>query len=377
MEPFKNEFSQSLVRTIGHHLQKYIADFDRSGFETEILKTLNELELKQRMQLIADQLHLVLPSDNEQRAGILLAILHPDIEAKNSDEQGICAWGTLPLTLVVGQHGLDDFENSLELLKKMSSYFSSEFAIRYFLLKDQNRALKIIKKWVKDENHHVRRLVSEGTRPRLPWAMQLPSLINDPAPILPILKSLRDDESEYVRRSVANHLNDIAKDHKDLVGEIANDCMKGANNNRQKLVRHACRSLIKQGHKNTLKAFGIEEPFIKIGSFNIKTPQVLFGENLKFDLEIISTSDKEQKLIIDYLVYFKKANGKLAAKVFKWTKFTLKPNEKKTFAKNHPIRPITTRKYYQGKQALSLRINGSDFEFEEFYLKCESTAPIS
>lgn len=369
MEPFKNEFSQSLVRTIGYHLQKYIADFDRSGFEREILKTLNDLELKQRMQLIADQLHLVLPSDNEQRASILLAILHPDIDAKNSDEQGICAWGTLPLTLVVGQHGLDDFENSLELLKKMSSYFSSEFAIRYFLLKDQKRALKTIKKWIKEKNHHARRLVSEGTRPRLPWAMQLPSLINDPAPLLPILKSLRDDESEYVRRSVANHLNDIAKDNPDLVGEIANDWMKGANNNRQKLVRHACRSLIKQGHKNTLKAFGIKEPLIKIGNFNIMTPQVLFGENLEFDLEIISTSNKEQQLIIDYLVHFKKANGKLAAKVFKWTKFTLKPNEQKILRKKHPIRSITTRKYYQGKQALSLRINGADFEFEEFNLK--------
>jgi 3-methyladenine DNA glycosylase AlkC len=363
MEPFKNVFSQELVGQISGHLGKHIADFNERRFQSPILAALEDLELKERAQIIADHVHLALPADHGSRAEILLAILHPDdgeLSARDN-KNGLSGWGVHPLTMVVGQHGLDDFDRSLTVLREMTKRFTSEFGVRYFLLSDQDRALAIMRGWIKDENVHVRRLISEGTRPRLPWAMQLPALIADPSPMLPILEALRDDEEEYVRRSVANHLNDIAKDHPDLVAEIAKDWMQDADKNRHKLIRHACRTLIKAGHKGTLEAFGLAAPQIEIPVLTIKTPQVVYGEALEFQVELRSLSRKPQTLLIDYLVHFRKANGQLVGKVFKWTKVELQPGEVRQFNRKHAIRPITTRKYYAGQQGVSVRINGEDF----------------
>ncbi len=371
MEPFKNFISPHLVTCIAGHLERQLSTFDRTLFEQSILNDLDGLELKARAQLIADHLHAVLPEDYKVRYKIILDMLHPadDINGgQQSDAEGICGWGMMPLGLVVGQHGLVAFEASLLLLKEMTIRFTSEFDVRYFLLADQQRALDIMQGWIKDPNEHVRRLVSEGTRPRLPWAMQLPSLRADPSPVLSLLEALRDDKEEYVRRSVANHLNDIAKDHPDLVANIAKQWMENADANRSRLVRHACRSLIKQGHTGALEAFGLNPPELQLRKFSIENKQVIFGNGLNFCANIISTSKKPQNLIIDYVVYFLKANNQQSAKVFKWKKLTLDVGESVSMKKVHPIRPITTRRYYEGTQALALRINGKDFGFVEFEL---------
>lgn len=371
MEPFKNVFSPALVHCIADHLERQGVVFDRDGFESAIRSELGGLEFKQRAQLIADQIHLALPTDPADRARILLGMLHPDelgsITA-DSDDQGITGWGVQPLTMLVGQHGVADFDRSMDLLKAMTKRSSSEFGIRYFLLADQGRALDIMRAWIDDPNVHVRRLVSEGTRPRLPWAMRLPKLIADPSPMLPILTALRDDPVEYVRRSVANHLNDIAKDHPDLVADIATNWIRGADRNRERLVRHACRSLIKAGHPGALAAFGLEAPRIGLDRLDIVTPAVRYGDRVKFRTCLRSISDGPQTLVIDYLVHFLKANGTQAPKVFKWTTLTLAPGETRTLDRAHPIRPITTRRYYAGEQRLSLRINGRDFGDASFEL---------
>jgi len=371
MEPFKNVFSPELVGVIADHLQRRLPTFHRHNFEGRILASLADLELKDRAQLIADHIHQALPEDNKRRGDILLSMLHADENVRNtvqSGDDGVCGWGIQPLVTVVGQHGLGDFDRSLFLLKEMTKRFTSEFGIRYFLLADQDRVLATLTGWVDDKNHHVRRLVSEGTRPRLPWAMQLPNLIADPSPMLPILEALRDDNEDYVRRSVANHLNDIAKDHPDLVAGLANQWMKNGDSNRQKLVRHACRSLIKSGHRDALKAFGLSAPKIQSPSLVIDTPTVVFGQMLSFHAAIQSSSDKAQPLVVDYVVHFRKAKGELAGKVFKWTKFNLGPGETRELTRNHSIKPITTRKYYPGGQALSLRVNGEDFGNAAFEL---------
>ncbi|MBL4616397.1 MAG: hypothetical protein JKY46_01760 [Robiginitomaculum sp.] len=372
MEPFKNSFSPALVSCLADHLHLQVSGFDRAEFEAPILANLQELELKQRAQLIADQVHLHLPEQPAERARILLAILHPDeLDHANqpSDEHGVCGWAIFALQMVVGQHGLGDFDRSMEVLRQMSKRFSSEFGIRYFLLADQVRALAIMQSWLGDPNRHVRRLVSEGSRPRLPWAMQLAKLVADPEPIMGLLHDLRDDKEEYVRRSVANNLNDIAKDHPDLVGDLAVKWMNNAKPLRQKLVRHACRTLIKQGHVTALEAFGIFAPNIELLNFKIDTKIINLGEKMQFDVELLSNSTVTQDLIIDYILHFKKANGKLAPKVFKWSKFTLAGGQGRKLSKAHPIRKITTRKYYGGVQGLSLRINGQDFGYQEFELK--------
>ncbi|MGB1258116.1 MAG: hypothetical protein ACPG51_19740, partial [Thiolinea sp.] len=240
MEPFKNLFSPQLVRCIAQHLQLHLPGFERQAFESAILSQLEQLELKDRSQLIADHIHAVLPAEHAVRHQILLQMLHPetlDNEGQSSDEQGIRGWGIYPLTMVVGQHYGTAFDEAMAVLKEMTKRFTAEFEIRHLLLDDQERALNILAGWVDDTNRHVRRLISEGTRPRLPWGMQLTALVQDPLPTLPLLTALRDDNESYVRRSVANHLNDIAKDHPDLIAEIAQEWMQGADKNREKLLR--------------------------------------------------------------------------------------------------------------------------------------------
>lgn len=376
MEPFKNFISDREVGVIALHLSRNLSDFDTDGFQRPLVERLPALELKQRTQLISDAVHSVLPPDIKERNQVLAAMLHPDTldqATKPSDEQGISGWGLWPLTMVVGQHGLNDFDGSLALLKEMTKRGTSEFDVRPFLDADQDRALETITPWAKDPNIHVRRLASEGTRPRLPWGMQLKQLIADPRPTLPILFAMRDDPEEYVRRSVANHLNDIAKDHPDRIGQLANDWMKDAPKPRQKLVRHACRTLIKQGHPKTLEAFGIRQPQIAQPDIRIETPIVTMGSPVSFTIELTSTIPKPQKMIIDYVVHFQKANGTLAPKVFKWKQLRLDGLTSVTLSRKHAIRPITTRKYYSGAHALSLRVNGQDFGLEPFVLDATET----
>ena len=259
MEPFKNKISPELVKCLGLHIERYLPGFDRASYEATILAELDQLELKQRARLIADATGRILPETLDAKFHILRSVLHPSENEgvdRASDAEGIRGWGMMPLGMVVTDFGLEDFDKSFALLKEMTKRATAEFEVRPFLDSDQARALAIMVPWVKDDSVHVRRLVSEGTRPRLPWGMRLKQLVADPTPTLPLLEALKDDPEDYVRRSVANHLNDIAKDHPDLVAEIATRWLKGADNNRQKLVRHACRSLIKQGHAATLTAFG-------------------------------------------------------------------------------------------------------------------------
>ena len=222
--------------------------------------------------------------------------------------------------------------------------------------------------WMNDPCHHVRRLISEGTRPRLPWATQLPVFIADPSPLLPLLKALRDDESEYVRRSVANSFNDIAKDHPDVVAGIAHQWLQVASTNRRKLVRHACRSLVKQGHKKTLVALGYGHPDVELKHLSIATPRVTFGNALLFEISLVSRAEKSQPLIIDYAIHHRKANGRTTPKVFKWKTIELGKMASHAAKRKHSIRKITTRTYYPGTHRLEILINGVSFACTDFEL---------
>lgn len=380
LEPFKSVFNPALVDAYRVCITRCFSSFDGLGFEQAILPNLDALELKDRSNLLAQALHAYLPQSPDARERILLAILHPKgwgDSAIESSHDGISGWGVMPITTLVGQYGLGGLSRELEALKAMTGHFTSEFAIRFLILKDPTQVLATIQRWVSDPDPHVRRLVSEGTRPRLPWAMQLPVFIESPDAVLPLLRALRDDESEYVRRSVANHLNDIAKDHPDRIAQLACDWMQALEQQsvnaeeakrRERLVKHACRTLIKQGHPLALTAFGIQAPQLAVVSLSVTTPKVNMGEALVFELTIQSGADAPQKLIIDYLLYFKKANGKVAPKVFKWSQQTLAAGATLTLQRKHGIRPITTRKYYAGEQQLAVRINGRDYPAKPFAL---------
>lgn len=374
MEPFKNEISPALVDMLADHLGKHLPSFEPESFTAPLLQRLPDLELKQRVSLLADAIHTVLPTARDKRYPILAAMLHPDVEnsaSRPSTTEGLRGWGIWPLTEIVGKHGLSDFDASLALLKEMTKRGTSEFDVRPFIDNDPARALKTILNWVNDPNHHVRRLATEGTRPRLPWGMRLNGLIADPLLTLPILEALKDDPSEYVRRSVANHLNDIAKDHPDLVVDLIVQWLRDASEPRQKLIRHASRTLIKQGHPGALAAFGFAAPKIVEPIITITNPQIVLGGSVDFSAEFRSTSNQPQKLLIDYVVHHKKANGLHTPKVFKWTTLSLDGLESRTFSRKHSMKPVTTRRYYEGRHYLSLRINGQDFGRNEFELFME------
>lgn len=371
-EPFKNLFSRELIAGMGDHLARVWPVFDRPGFVSAAAKDLESLELKQRSAQITAAMATFLPDDFEETATIMRASLAPidecDVNSNEVNRKGIDGWAVMPMTDYVGLYGLGHFDLSMTLLKEMTKRSSSEFGIRFLIIEDPQRALSIMATWTNDPNHHVRRLVSEGTRPRLPWAVRLPAFIADPTPLVPLLESLKDDESDYVRRSVANNLNDIAKDHPDIVAGVANRWMRKATKDREKLVRHACRTLIKQGHKKTLSALGYGPPMVDLKHLTMLTPEVSFGDSLLFELSLASTSRQSQPLIIDYAIHHRKANGSTTPKVFKWKTIVLEKKAALTAKRNHRIRKITTRVYYPGTHRLEILINGISFGCRDFEL---------
>ncbi len=357
---------------MGEGFSKAWPDFDSGGFISAASKNLGKLELKARSSQITAALVNYLPEDFGKAADIILASLAPDIEAPSSCDaetsSGISGWAIMPMADYVGVHGLAHFDISMNLFKEMTKRFSAEFGIRFFLIAEPERTLRVLQEWTSDTNHHVRRLVSEGTRPRLPWAMRLPAFIENPGLILPLLESLKDDDEEYVRRSVANNLNDIAKDHPDIIALTARQWLKGADKNREKLVRHACRTLIKQGHQATLGALGYGPPSITLEKLELLTPRVNFGAALEFNFSIASTSKRTQPLIIDYAIHHRKANGSTTPKVFKWKTTTLKPASTLSAKRRHPMRKITTRVYYPGTHQLEVLVNGVPIASTKFEL---------
>jgi len=357
---------------MGEGFSKAWPDFDGGGFISAASKNLGKLELKARSSQISAALVNYLPEDFDKAADIMLSSLAPDNEAPSFGDaetsSGISGWAIMPMADYVGVYGSAHFDISMNLFKEMTKRFSAEFGIRFFLIAEPERTLRVLQEWTGDPNHHVRRLVSEGTRPRLPWAMRLPAFIEEPALILPLLEPLKDDDEEYVRRSVANNLNDIAKDHPDIVARIAAQWLKGASKNRKKLIRHACRTLVKQGHRETLKALGYGPPSVRLENLKVLTPQVIFGGALEFDFSMASTATRTQSLIIDYAIHHRKANGSTSPKVFKWKTMTLMPAHTLSAKRKHPMRKITTRVYYPGTHRLEVLVNGVPIGITEFEL---------
>jgi len=371
-EPFKNFFNPQLILAMAGHFQNQWPAFDSNGFSDAASKNLDALELKARSNQIVNAMIMYLPGDFSQAGKIMLASLSPALEGDlfgvTVDNDGIAGWAVMPMTHYVGLRGHGHFDLSMTLFKELTKRFTSEFGIRFFLLESPDKTLSVLRQWTTDKDRHVRRLVSEGTRPRLPWAMCLPRFIKDPSPVIELLEALKDDDEEYVRRSVANNLNDIARDHPDVVADIAEQWLKDASDERQKLVRHACRTLIKSGHKKVMRVFGYAPPKIRNTVLDVNTPELEFGGALGFSLSITSASGHDQALMIDYVIHHRKANGKTSPKVFKWQIKTLEANKTLTVTKKHVIKKITTRVYYPGVHTVEVMVNGISVGAADFNL---------
>lgn len=268
----------------------------------------------------------------------------------------------------VATFGTEDFDFSMEALRFFTPFGSAEFAVRGFIQADQKRALKIMQGWALDEDEHVRRLASEGSRPRLPWGMKLSALVRDPEPCAVILETLKDDPSLYVRRSVANHLNDITKDHPDWVLNRL-ETWDLSRESQAWIARHACRTLIKRGMPRVLKLFGFGQKAEVKTALSLSSQTLQLGERLGITAEITSTAKRTQRLAIDYVVHYVKARGVAFEKVFKWTELELAAGQQITLSKNQLIRDFTTRKHHAGHHRVELQVNGQRLAAVGFDLK--------
>lgn len=364
-EPLKNLLHPGLVKDMAGHIVRAAPDFDAARFTRLATQGMEALELMQRAEQIRDALTQTLPADYAAAAGILRAAL------PRQGGPGLAGWALLPVNQFVSKHGLEHFDLSLALLKALTPHFTAEFGIRRFVHAYQDRALAEISGWVADPNHHVRRLASEGTRPRLPWAMRLRALVKDPEPILPILVALLDDPEDYVRRSVANSLNDIAKDHPALVTDFVARHIEDASAERRQLLRHASRTLLKKGDAKALANFGFASAKAIGATLTLATPAVTFGDKLGFSIVVTNADTAPQRLMIDYAVHHVKANGALAPKVFKWKQLDLPAGASQTIDRDHAIRAITTRRYYPGTHRIEILVNGAVCAAADFDLRMD------
>jgi 3-methyladenine DNA glycosylase AlkC len=361
----RNVYNEKMITDLADRIINVYSRFEKSGFIEFILSDFQDLNFGERALKITSGLEMYLPQDYLEAIDILTKSLGPEV----SSEPGLTIWEgfyIMPVTDFAARNGLMHFNESMQFLYEATKRFSSESAIRPFILKYPEKSISLLKSWVTDKNVHVRRLVSEGTRPRLPLGIRLPIFQKKPEMILELLDLLKDDSELYVRRSVANNLNDISKDNPKVVINILKEWQKEKTKNFAWIANHSLRTLLKKGDKQALSLLGFKNPEIKNCKLTISNSKYRIGDNLEFSFEFISI--KKQKLMIDYAIHYVKANGKLSKKVFKFINSTKKENEKVKLKSLHSLRQMTTRKHYPGIHFLEIFINGIPFVKKEFQL---------
>ncbi len=354
----KDWFDEARHRSIARELTQLAPKFDAKAFLKLVLDGLEERTLMERLHQCAVATDEALPGSFQQKVRVL-----QKLAPKLGHE-----FVTIFLGDFVATFGREEFDFSMEALRFFTVFGSSEFAVRPFIVADQERALKTLGQWAKDTDEKVRRLASEGSRPRLPWGMRLSTLVRDPSPTLVILEALKDDESLFVRRSVANHLNDITKDHPEFVLQLL-ESWELEREHLRWIAKQACRTLIKRGHPRALKLFGFGKK-AEVTATLKASPQCLeLGGRLTLTAVITSTSRQSQRLAVDYVIHYVKARGVSAEKVFKWTEVDLPARGTLELSKSQVIRDFTTRKHHPGKHRVELQINGQRVAESMFALK--------
>ena len=357
----KDMFNEQSVTTLAGAIRRHYPAFDREAFVMGVFDDGWEArELKQRMRHITIVLHEFLPAGYRDALNVLRQAL-----------ASLGGHGFVKMVFpdYVEVYGLDDWEASIPALEVFTQQISAEFAIRPFIVRYQDRTMAQMLEWARHAHPEVRRLASEGCRPRLPWGIALPSLKADPAPILPILEELRQDESESVRRSVANNLNDISKDNPDVVLGVLRRWQADGTEEVRWISHHALRTLVKKGDPEALELLGYpRDPAIAVHNVAVQPDCIQIGERVTLSFDIESRSEHAQRLMIDYVVHHMRANGQRSPKVFKLTKKTLQPGEVLHISKVHSLAPVTTRRYYPGEHAIEPKINGELYQRVEFVL---------
>ena len=366
MEAMKAGLDRAAVSRISAAMAALFPAFQRQRFSRAANQGLGPLELKQRVHFLIDLLHQHLPAHFADVAERLHSL--PDVWDYgdiNDSKRGFASW---PIIDYVAVHGIEQPDIALSLLARLTHLYTAEFAIRPFILRQPGPTWQHLRSWLDHDDEHVRRLVSEGTRPRLPWGVQLQGFIANPKPLLPLLRQLHDDPSAYVRRSVANNLNDIAKDHPDTVIQECRRFIKQASPHCDWVVKHACRTLIKQGHPDAFVLLGARSTAtLDHCTLTLEHSSIAIGDTLSFTFSA-NASEAGQHYIVDYAIYFLRANGKHNKKVFKLKTLSSDKGKSISITKVHSFKPISTRRYYPGQHRLAIQINGREIIDNAFTL---------
>ena len=363
-------FNARKVEKVAQEIKAVYSSFDVDAFTDEVLASFPELELKERMYHMRDMFKKYLPDDYREAVIILLKALPPKLDnTKTDDDFGDFIYA--PYSEYVVAYGCcsEYLDFSLDALREITKRFSVEFTIRDFINNYPEETLLMLKACALSDNYHERRLASEGLRPKLPWAKKITL---DYREACQHLEYLFYDNTRYVTRSVANHLNDIAKIDAPLVIEILK-CWKSTGKQEVKemdyIINHSLRTLIKTGNEEALTLLGYKKhPDIKLSDITLHSSSVKVGEVLVF--EVMIEAKEDVKLMIDYLMYFQTKRGTLSAKVHKLKKFELQKGESVTLQKKHPFRTnMTTRTLYSGEHKIELQINGVILKSRGFDLR--------
>ncbi|MGY5030358.1 DNA alkylation repair protein [Streptomyces sp. 900116325] len=340
------------------------------GAETAALRAaarqLDPLSLRERSDLLRDALLADVPGGYAELAEAVRVARHALPE--------FGGWLIWPVTSALATKAVAEgtdaaYDDAMALLADLTGRLTSEFALRILLRHDLDRALGIIAGWVASPDADVRRLASEGTRPYLPWAVRVPELIARPGVTVPVLDALHRDDSEYVRRSVANHLNDLSRDHADLAVATARRWLDAPAPTTERLMRHALRTLVKRGHPGALALLGFAPATLEVDGPVLDRTRVPFGGSVRFTTTIRNTGAENARLAIDYVVHHHRSDGSRSTRTFKLTTRSLAPNETITVTREHSFRLLTTRRYHPGPHAVALQINGVTTDRAEFELQ--------
>lgn len=357
--PLKDQFGREAVEHLAAQFGHVHADFEPESFTKDVVEEFPALELKERVNLVADRLADVLPDDYRRALAIVM----------EAAARGIDGWAAWPLCSFVERHGVDSADLSLDAMPDLTKLWTCEFAIRPFLNAHLETTRDYLRRWVHDPDESVRRLCSEGTRPRLPWGTRVAALIDNPQIGIELVTALRHDESKMVRTSVANHLNDVTKAHPDLVVDLLDDWTSGSDPVDERMVSRALRTLVKQGHPGALRLLGYTtEPQLDVALFTCEPAALDLGAEIELTAELVSTSRDDQVLVIDFVVHHVTASGDTSPKVFKWTTLTIAPGDTCRLSKRRRIRTASTRRYHAGWHPVDLQIAGQVFATTGFEL---------
>ncbi len=363
-EPLKYLLNDSVPPRIAAMFKRAWRGFDTAAFLRQVEPGYEGLALMARGQRIAEALHAHLPTEVERALGILVDSLDPPmgLDAKGEPDAGdrpYSAFLYLPHSLYIATHGLPHFEAAMRAQHALTQRFTAEFCLRPYLMHHREATLKQLHAWTTDDNAHVRRLVSESTRARLPWAPRLPEFQKNPQLALPLLDALKDDGSSYVRRSVANHLGDIAKDHPALAVDTARGWLQGASPGREALVKHGLRFLIKRGDAGALDALGVGHAVnIDVRVATVSPARARIGDKLRIEAELHNPKRQPQRVLADLKVFYVKANGETAPKVFKLQTLEIAPGGAVAVGKTLSLQQMTTRTHFPGRHRVELVLNG-------------------